>query len=91
MQDQIDQASNMTKLAEESQTALQLHLSELQLRYESNSQLLEETERSKAELLKELRQQQEISASADDSKRQMADIQESHHAAVIMLKDKMGV
>ncbi|KAJ2512066.1 hypothetical protein GGI11_004873, partial [Coemansia sp. RSA 2049] len=91
MQDQIDQASNMTKLAEESQTALQLHLSELQLRYESNSQLLEETERSKAELLKELRQQQEISASADDSKRQIADIQESHHAAVIMLKDKMGV
>ncbi|KAJ2586940.1 hypothetical protein EV177_009682, partial [Coemansia sp. RSA 1804] len=91
MQGQIDQTSKMTKLAEESQTALQLHLSELQLRYESNSQLLEETERSKAELLRELRQQQEISASADDSKRQIADIQESHHAAVITLKDKMGV
>ncbi|KAJ1666379.1 hypothetical protein EV178_002335 [Coemansia sp. RSA 1646] len=93
-QEQLGQTNKAAILAEESRVALQQRLNELQLSHDDVTKQLEDTEMAKADLLEKLRMQEDLaeklSASAGNSELQIADIQESHRAAISMLEDKIG-
>ncbi|KAJ2855463.1 hypothetical protein GGI22_004129, partial [Coemansia erecta] len=94
-QEQLDQINKSAVLAEESRLVAQRRLDELELSYDSVTKQLEETERSKSDLLERLQIQQNLadnlSASAGDSAQQIVDIKSSHRTAIAALEDKLGV
>ncbi|KAJ1991857.1 hypothetical protein GGI25_003217 [Coemansia spiralis] len=93
-QEQIERISMAAAAAEESCAALQKQLDMLRIEYEAVSSRLADAENLNEALAMDLENQKtlanKLSMSAGDSERLVADIQESHRAAVVALENKVS-